>query len=68
MSAGSDVLPYVSVREAVRITGLSERFIRDGVRACRIPHIMAGKKAMIAIHAFLEQLDAEARANGGREE
>ena len=68
MSAGGDMPPYVSVREAVKWTGLSERFIRDGVRACRIPHIMAGKKAMIALRPFLEQLDAEARANGGRDE
>lgn len=68
MNTGGDMLPYVSIREAVRITGLSERFIRDGVRAGRIPYIPAGKKAMIAIRPFLEQLDAEARTNGSREE
>lgn len=49
--------PFQSIKQAVRTTGCSEHFLRDGVKAGRIPHIRNGAKYLINCPALLAQLD-----------
>jgi len=50
---------FVSIKEAVKITGLSEYFIRQNLKAGLIPHIKTGNKIMLnmpRLEAELERL------------
>lgn len=50
---------FVGIKEAVKITGLSEFYFRQGLKAGNIPHIRSGKKILInmpRLEAQLEQL------------
>lgn len=50
---------FVSIKEAVKITGLSEYFIRQNLKAGKIPHIKTGNKIMLnmpRLEAELERL------------
>ena len=50
---------YQSPRNAAYLTGLSVRYIRDGCRENRIPHIRIGNDFRVNMSMFLEQLKAE---------
>ena len=58
---------FVSIKEAVKITGLSEYFIRQNLKAGVIPHIKTGNKIMLnmpRLEAELERLtDCSITAN-----
>lgn len=41
-----------------RGTGISEHFIRQGIKSGRIPHIMAGRKALINADQFAAMLNS----------
>ena len=60
--------PFQSIGATSRATGLSQDFIRRGVRAGTIPAIRAGSGSnapwMIDVEAFLAQLHAEAAGGG----
>lgn len=56
---------FVTVREAVRVTGLSERYLRDGLRADKIPHIKTGTKYLINLPLFLAELDNMSKRGAG---
>ena len=56
---------FVTVREAVRITGLSERYLRDGLRADKIPHIKTGTKYLINLPLFLAELESVSKRGAG---
>lgn len=45
------------IPEASRITGVSQKAIRAGVRSGKIPHIRVGTKYLVNIPLFLAQLD-----------
>ena len=55
--------PFATIREACNITGLSQHFLRDGVKAGTIPHIMSGNTYMINIPLLLQQLDNMSKNN-----
>ena len=59
--------PYQGIQAAARTTGLSQSYLRAGCRAGTIPHIRSWGKYYIYIPALLEQLGAEALANGSSE-
>ena len=54
----SDLKPFRSIELTVEATGLSEYFIRQGIREGWIPHIRCGCKVMINYPKFLAILDA----------
>ena len=56
--------PFQPIKGAVKITGLSEHFIRQGVANGTVAHIRSGNKIMINIPALLSVLDEESRSNG----
>ena len=49
---------FLSIKDAVRVTGLSAFSLRRGCKDGTIPHIMAGDKYMINIHLLLERDDS----------
>lgn len=47
---------FVSIDEAARLTGLSRFYIRKGVRAGEIQHIMSGTKYLVNLPALFSSL------------
>ena len=56
--------PFQSIKQAVKTTGCSEHYLRDGVKAGRIPHIRNGAKYLGNVPALLEQLNEMSKAGG----
>ena len=54
--------PFQSVKNAARITGLSEFFLRNGLKAGTIPFVKSGNKYLIHVPRLLEQLNATVHA------
>ena len=57
----NDKAPFQSIKEACDSTGLSQFFLRQGVRAGAIPHIRCGKKILVNVPALVELLDKQSR-------
>ena len=51
--------PWQLIPTTCRITGLSQSFLRSGVKSGRIPHIVCGSVYYINIPRLLEQLDRQ---------
>ena len=52
---------FVTVKQAVMQTGLSEHYIRQQLQNGKIPHIMAGRKYLINLPLFKERLEEQSR-------
>lgn len=48
---------YRSIKEAVKITGLSEYYFKQNLKAGKIPHIRNGNKIFINIPRLLAELE-----------
>lgn len=48
--------PFVKIREAATITGLSQYYLRNGCKDGTVPHIKSGTTYFINIPALLERL------------
>lgn len=64
------LVPYQSIPDASRSTGLSQSFLRRGCKAGTVPHIQSGNKYMVDVPTLLQQLRAQmngsaANENGG---
>lgn len=58
--------PFLKIKDAAAVTGLSQFYLRKGCRAGTIPHIMSGPTYFVNVPALLRQLDEEsAQAEGG---
>lgn len=53
---------FLPIRGAAEITGFSTKYLRDGCRAGRIPHVRVGSDYRVDMPLFLAQLRAESRA------
>ena len=51
---------FLSIPDANTATGLSAFYLRSGCKDGTIPYIRSGKKYMIDMEAFLEQLHIKA--------
>lgn len=51
--------PFLPIREACEVTGLSQRFLREGCKAGKVPHVRSGAKYLINLPALLKKLGAE---------
>ncbi|MCD7770408.1 MAG: excisionase family DNA-binding protein [Oscillospiraceae bacterium] len=49
---------FLSIQETARITGLSQYYLRQGVRNGTVPHIRSGTKYLINLRRLLKTLDA----------
>lgn len=52
----NNVKPFVSIDEASRLTGLSRFYIRNGIRAGEIQHIMSGTKYLVNLPVLFSRL------------
>ena len=52
--------PFLKIKDACKVTGLSEYYLRTGCRAGTSPHIRSGVVYLINIPALLRQLNADA--------
>jgi hypothetical protein len=50
------VRPFLGLKEAAEVTGLSVYYLRNGCRAGTIPHILAGNEYRVNIAALLDQM------------
>lgn len=50
---------FQSISGAARITGLSQKYIRQGCKEKTIPHIMVGRDYRVDMALFHEQLNGE---------
>jgi excisionase family DNA binding protein len=53
---------FQSIRGACEITGLSQKYLREGCRNGEIPFILVGSDYRINMPLFLEQLDTASGA------
>ena len=53
--------PFLTIRDASTVTGLSQYYLRNGCKAGIIPHICSGEKYMINLPELIRKLDAESR-------
>jgi len=54
--------PFMKINDAVRATGLSAYFLRNGCKDGSVPHITSGTTYFINVPALLRKLDAESEA------
>ena len=52
---------FMGARNLAQASGVSESFIRKGIKDGSIPVIWSGSKALINVRLFLAQLDQESR-------
>lgn len=58
--------PFLKIRDAATVTGLSCYYLRRGLRDGSIPHIRSGTTYLVNVAALLRQLDEQsAQAVGG---
>lgn len=55
--------PFQSINEAVRTTGLSSFYLRQGCRDGTVPHVKSGTKYLINVPLLLRQLGVPADGN-----
>ena len=60
LSEQNDSAPFQRIKEACRITGLSQSYLRAGCKSGAVPHVRVGSTYMVNIPALLRQLGAEA--------
>lgn len=65
-ATNGDMPRFCTVREAVEATGLSEAFLRAGLKNGKIPHIRSGKKYLINVSLFQAELENMSRCNENR--
>ena len=49
--------PFQTIREVVRSTGLSERYMRKLHREGKLPHVMSGNRVLINVLKLMEIMD-----------
>lgn len=54
--------PFMKIKDAVKVTGLSDFFLRRGCKDGSVPHITSGTTYFINVPALLRKLDAESEA------
>ena len=52
---------YTTVKETAEITGLSQWYIRERIKAGEIYYLQSGNKYMINLPRLLTQLDVESK-------
>lgn len=51
--------PFLSIERACEVTGLSQFYLRNGIKAGVVPHVKSGRCYLVNIPALLRKLDAE---------
>ena len=53
--------PFMSIKDTATATGLSQKYLRAGVRNGEIPHICVGAKYMINLPVLMECLNRKSQ-------
>ena len=64
----NDIRRFMKIRDAVKATGLSSYYLRNGCKNGTVPHVISGPAYLINVPALLEKLDAESRKQNREEE
>lgn len=48
--------PFQPIKNVPRLTGFSERFVREGVKSGAIPHVRVGVKILVDVPKFLAKM------------
>lgn len=56
MAKSTSIRPFLGLKEAAEVTGLSVYFLRNGCRAGTIPHVLAGNEYRVNMSGLFEQL------------
>lgn len=57
--------PFLKIKDACAVTGLSQYFLRTGCKDGSIPHVKSGQTYYVNIPALLAQLNAEPCSGAG---
>ena len=49
---------YQSIKDTVKVSGLSEFYLRKLLKAGKLPHIKSGNKVFVNIPSLLKQLES----------
>ena len=61
--------PFMKIRDASTATGLSQHFLRNGLKSGFVPHVKSGTVYLVNVPALLKKLgvpdqEGDAKANG----
>lgn len=54
---------FQPIKDAVKITGLSEWYMRQALKNGTLPHIRTGNKVLVNVPRLLAELDAQSSHN-----
>ena len=57
--------PFMKIKDAARVTGLSRYYLRNGCKDGSVPHVKSGTVYLVNVPRLLEKLDA--LEQGGKE-
>lgn len=57
--------PFMRIPDAVRATGLSAYYLRNGCKDGTVPHVRSGSTYYVNVGLLLRQLGAETEAGAG---
>ena len=57
----TETKPFMTVTETAAATGLSEYFLRNGIKNKTVPFIPSGNRYLINVPLLLERLNEESR-------
>lgn len=49
--------PFQPIKQAVASTGFSAHFLRNGIKAGRVPYVKVGAKYLVNVPLLLEQMN-----------
>ena len=52
-----EATPFMSIRDQVRVTGLSEHYVRNLLKDGKLPHVMVGNRCMVNVPQLLELMN-----------
>lgn len=53
-----DHTPFMKIKDAARVTGLSMYYLRNGCKDGSVPHVKSGTVYLVNMPRLLEKLDA----------
>jgi len=62
----SDSPKMLTLKKASKYLGVSEYYLREGVKENTIPHFKSGNRVYVLIDAFIKKLEDEAQVNNSK--
>ncbi|MBQ4424568.1 MAG: hypothetical protein II882_02390 [Lachnospiraceae bacterium] len=59
--------PFMTIKETVAVTGLSQFYLRQGIKAGTVPYIQSGNRFLINVPMLMDALNRESEAAHGEE-